>query len=116
MWYVIFCDSNRPESKWMRPGFRHCYAMRNDYGAVWTRFNPCRSHIDISQELVSDYPTIQDYVTDAETYLAYNGKPCDVAHSLSVVSCVGAVKYLLGIQAPFVLTPYQLYKHLQRLQ
>ena len=112
--YVVFCDTPLREARWMKAGFRHCYAVKNDYDRVWTIFNPCRTHIDISQELVSDYPTILDYIIEGETVIKYNGEPCAFAHSLSVVSCVGAVKYLLGIQAPFVLTPYQLYKYIRR--
>jgi hypothetical protein len=96
----------------MKKGFRHCYFVRNDFDSVWTVVNPGRSRMYITQELVSEYPTIQDYLLAGETAIAYNVKPCYRAHNLSVVSCVGAVKYLLGIHAAHVLTPYQLYKYL----
>lgn len=111
--YVIFTDSNLPEAQVLRKGFRHCYAVRNDFDSVWTVLQPGKHCMDIQQELVSEYPTILDYALAGETVIRYNREPSKFAHSLSVVNCVGAVKYLLGIWAPHILTPYQFYKYLR---
>jgi hypothetical protein len=110
--YVVFTNTNRPEGKLLKQGFQHVYAVRNDYDKVWTVIQPGHKHLSIEQELVSDYPTILDYVLEGETVLKYNVTPSRYAHSLNIVTCVGVVKYLLGIRAARVLTPYQLYKYL----
>jgi hypothetical protein len=42
----------------------------------------------------------------------YNIQAHDKAMLPSVTSCVDVVKRVLGIHAPFILTPWQLYKYL----
>jgi xanthine/CO dehydrogenase XdhC/CoxF family maturation factor len=110
--FVVFTDADYWAVQGCKKGFRHCYLMRSDHDTVWTIFNPCRSHLDVSYELVSDYPSPLDYALANDTVVKYNPKTTGFNQGITVMSCVGVVKYMLGINAPFVLTPYQLYRHL----
>ena len=110
--YLVFTNTNRPEGKVLKQGFQHVYAVRNDFDRVWTVIQPGHQVLRIEQELVTDYPTIHDYIMEGETVVYYEPQPSGIAHGLNIVSCVGVVKYLLGIRAWWVVTPYQLYRYL----
>jgi hypothetical protein len=112
--YVVFTDSPLKEVQWLKPNFRHCYCVQDD-NPVWTCIHPGRNYLDVSFYLHSEYPTIQDFVMDSQASILKFKQVTDNhknAHGLNIVSCVGAVKYCIGIQKPFIITPYQLYKYL----
>ena len=112
-YYVVFTDSPRPCLKWARPGFRHCYVARNDFGMVWTLIQDTMSHLDVRTKLVSEYPTVRDLAgKDAHIVpVVYDIEKRHRGH-FCLFNCVEVVKAVLGIREPFILTPYQLYRYL----
>lgn len=118
-WYVIFTDSNH--KSWfmsiLQPGFKHVYAMKKTSGGFfWMIVDPCRTHIDIRQEMVSDYPHPRLYAGDEAVILpiraTINGSKR--RSHLCHINCVEVVKGLLGIKSFFTWTPWMLYKYLTR--
>lgn len=110
---MVFTDSKRECVKWCKPGFRHCYIARNEYGKVWTVIQDTMYHLDVRTFLVSDYPTIRCLAgKDAHIIpVEYNIKERHRGH-ICLFNCVEVVKAVLGIKKPFIYTPYQLYRFL----
>lgn len=97
----------------LRPGFRHCLALLND-GCHWVVIDPLAPYTDVS---VLGLPASFDLPG------WYRGQgllvvAAPVRRSITrpapwgLFTCVEAVKRLLGLHAPFVLTPWQLYLRL----
>jgi len=130
-WIIVFCDAPplRPGSPWrnralcwllrtlLKPGFRHCYAVRPMHLADgWLLFNPHSACTDI---LETSGPGLAAYL-DAE---AAAGR-CRLVHVTTrrpvawvprgTATCVGAVAHLIGVPSRPWTTPFALYRHLQR--
>lgn len=108
----MFTDAPHKEIRWLRPNFRHCYIVRDD-DPVWTCLHPGRNYLDVSYFLKSEFPTIESFVMDDNASIVkceLNGDKSNYSHGFSIVSCVGACKYFLGLQKPLIFTPYQLYR------
>ncbi len=113
-WVVFSGQADRPWLKMLRPGFRHCFVILND-GTHWLSFDPMLNHIDlrVHGHVPADF--------DLPKWLRSRGQrvvEAPVDHSrktalpLSVFTCVEAVKRVLGLHRFFILTPWQLYRHL----
>lgn len=113
---VVFVD--RAECRWLkmlRPGFRHCFAVLRD-GPLWLA---CDSLLDRIVLHGLDLPADEDlgrlYAEQGHVVLAGQteeptgtpGRP-----RLAPLTCVTVVKRVLGLRAPAVVTPWQLYRHL----
>ena len=101
--------------KRLRPGFRHCYAMKLTEGEnFWHIVNPRTSHIDVTQELVYLYPHPRVYAAPDAILLNVTARidTDRVRGKICLFNCVEVVKGLLGIDSPLTLTPYQLYCYL----
>lgn len=109
--YLVCKDSKRGWVKWLKPGFRHCYIARNEYGKVWTVIQDTHTHLDVRTFLVEDYPTIRHLAGENANIIAvdyyigdrYRGHLC-------LFNCVEVAKAVLGIRKPFLLTPNQLFR------
>ena len=98
-----------------RKGFRHCFAAVHD-GYCWIMVDCGIEGPDIQVmstgvlNLAAFWRgegfTVIECETRALPYLAF--------WPFMVGSCVGNVKRILGIWAPFVQTPHQLYRHLTK--
>lgn len=113
-WVVFSGQADRPWLKLLRPGFRHCFVILND-GRHWLSFDPMLNHIDLR---------VHDHVPaefDLPGWLRMRGQKVIVApvdHTrkkpvpVSLFTCVEAVKRVLGLHRFFIVTPWQLYRHL----
>ena len=88
----------------LRPGFRHCLALLND-GRRWVAVDPLAGFTDVA---VLDLPADFDL---PGWYPAPLRRPAGPA-PWGPFTCVEAVKRLIGLRAPWVLTPWQLHRHL----
>jgi hypothetical protein len=114
-YYVVFTDSDIKRAKWMKPNFRHCYLIRKDFDCLWTIVSGGWNQLSITQESALEN-TIDDILPHECTVVEYDAEiSYKMAHTLNISSCVGVVKYMLGINKHLILTPYQLYKHLKRV-
>lgn len=99
----------------LRPGFRHCFvALQYDGG--WVVIDPLSHytaivHLPVDQEfdLPGWYRQHGMLVVDAH-FVSPNRRVLPIRP----YSCVECVKRILGIRAGFVLTPWQLYRHLNK--
>lgn len=113
-YYVVFSRSelNLP---WIAREFSHCYAIRWTL-AGWLVFSPTLGYADV-YPLESTHPDIRIALADVRyTAIIKVGAwrkikrwrtPWPVAFT-----CVEQIKALLGISAWWIITPWQLYKHL----
>ncbi|MFO1129306.1 MAG: hypothetical protein U1E66_12840 [Rhodospirillales bacterium] len=113
---VVFDDNT--DLKWLRPlhaGFRHCFvAVR--HGNHWIICNPFSHYTDLSVVHGSSVGELAEWyrrhgLRVVETVAAMPPPRCA---PLRPFTCVEAVKRALGLRAPWIFTPRQLYRHLVR--
>ena len=99
--------------RYLRPGFRHCFVLVHSQG-VWVMYNPLSigTEIDVwpgdCEEQLCHWLALNGYtIVEANVQNLRSG-----ALPWNVFSCVEAVKRVLGIRAPRIWTPWQLYKFL----
>jgi len=97
----------------LKPGFRHCFAAIND-GRAWVEVLPLarqtlvRACVAADRDLAVWYRSQGNAVVETMVQ-----KPPDRLAPPMLYSCVEETKRLLGIHARWVITPYQLYRHLR---
>jgi hypothetical protein len=115
VWVAFSDESSVWWLKWLRPGFRHCFAIFHD-GRYWTTVDPLLGRIQIMNH---DAP--QDF--DLLLFLRNNGLHIvstqintDMSHRFfpTLCTCVEVVKRLIGVHRVTIITPWQLYKFLQQ--
>jgi len=109
---VVFHDyGSHWASRFLRPGFRHVFAAVADH-EHWIMVDP-RDGVPVIEVLAPASYDLAAYYREAGfTVVERNdpGQPPRVPVLLS--NCVGAIKALIGLRAPFVFTPYRLYRRL----
>jgi len=113
--YVVFKDSNNPRVGWFKKGFRHCFLLRKDYDCLFTIIEGHYNLGTVRYESLEDC-AFQDVVGDGTVVEVDVNISARCAYSLNFITCVGLIKYFLGVSYPFVFTPYQLYKRLKKCQ
>lgn len=99
----------------LKRGFRHCFTvLRCEPG--WLVCDPLKDRIELS---ILEAPPGLDlpgfYAAQGHRVLLGQSEPAPKRRRLSVapLTCVEVAKRLVGLQAPLVLTPWQLFCHLQ---
>lgn len=125
---VLFCDDGGlPLLRLLKPGFRHVFVVlplprqagREEGAGGWISVDPLIDRMELA--LHPPWPVHQlagwfqaQGLTVLNLFLpvpAARQHP-PLAPPIAPFTCVEAVKRLLGLRAPWVLTPYQLYRHL----
>jgi hypothetical protein len=112
---VIFAD--HAACPWLRPlrrGFRHCFVVMRA-GSVWLACEPLKDRIELDALAVpDDFDLAAFYCQQGHQVLLGERLPARARSrfALAPLTCVTVVKRLLGIDAPWVWTPWQLYAHL----
>lgn len=100
--------------RFLRPGYRHCFALLQSSDR-WVLYNPLSNGTEVEV-----WPG--DREESLRAWLVQNGYEVidEVVRPLkprvlpwAPYSCVEAVKRVLGLRAPRVFTPWQLYRHLK---
>ncbi len=112
---VVF--SGRTDLRWLRllkPGFRHCFVAIHD-GRHWLTLDPLASRTELRVEPVPPDADLAAWyrglgLTVVETAIARPVRPA----AWAPFTCVEAVKRAIGLQAWWVVTPWQLYRRLAR--
>ena len=123
-WYIVFGYSQTPHwwGKILKRGFDHCWAIRWT-GHSWLVYHPAYGAVDVysldnlGYKESNNLPEIVQYT--GYTAILYVKIHCDrgrlrVPWIYVPATCVEAVKYLLGLRAFWINTPYQLYKYLSK--
>lgn len=111
---LVFCHET--EIVWLRglkPGFRHVFVALPAPGG-WITVDPLSTLLEVEY-----HPLPPD--TDLAAWFRTRGHrvlesplhpPMPVHWPFTPLTCVSVAKRLLGIRAPLVVTPWQLYRHL----
>lgn len=111
---VVFTGATDiPMLRWLKPGFRHCFAALPD-GDGWILYEPLSNRTEISTVRDVDAIRLADaYRRRGCAVVAWRiGPPRARAIFPGPFTCVAAVKRVLRIHAPLAVTPYRLYRHL----
>lgn len=112
---VLFCDSDGQHfwQRWLRPGFRHVFAALPDPDG-WTFLDPLSNRLCVTRH--PPIPTtvlVRWFRRHRVTALPVRPDPPRLRPAIwEPLTCVVLVKRLLGLDAPFIHTPWQLYRHL----
>ena len=101
--------------RWLRPGFRHCFVALDD-GAAWLTVDPLLHRLEVrASGLPSSFDLASEYRRMDLAVLEMAPHPVPLRRApLGLFTCVETVKRLLGIRAPWVITPWQLYRFIAR--
>ena len=116
LWVVFTDHTDLPWLRILKRGFRHCFVLMHD-GQRWTSFDPLASHIDIGSyhEIPSDFDFTAHMKLAGNTVLEVpQGPYFQKLAPPGFFTCVEFVKRLAGIHAFFIITPWQLYRHIQK--
>jgi hypothetical protein len=112
---VVFADhAGCPWLRALRRGYRHCFVVLRA-GSVWLACEPLKDRIELDAlELPSEFDLAAFYREQGHRVLLGQRSLPRTRHrfALAPLTCVTVVKRLLGIDAPWVWTPWQLYSHL----
>lgn len=111
---LVFChETEIAWLRWLRPGFRHVFVALPAPGG-WITVDPLSTLLEVEY-----HPLPPD--TDLAAWFRTRGHrvlesplhpPLPVQWPFTPLTCVSVAKRLLGIRAPLVVTPWQLYCHL----
>lgn len=112
--WVVF--SGQADLKWLRllkSGYRHCYVLIND-GEHWVSIDPLSGHTEVTvHDLAPDFDLPAWLQARGMITIAAPITPQAKQAPPGLCSCVESVKRILGLHAPFILTPWQLYQKLR---
>ena len=106
--YVVFTnDDGNWWSRFLHKEIKHCFVIKPD-----------QSHYIVYSKTTEKFDLFTSWNKDDildEPFIMCGYKQQQPIHSLLMLNtCVGHAKQLLGINNMFILTPYQLYKHLSK--
>lgn len=112
---VVFTDTT--ELWWLRlltPGFRHCFVVLRRGGA-WVVIDPLAhyTHVDLAPACLARSAEDIAAAYRAKGLIAVITEVQEPRRSLAPIrpfTCVEAVKRILGRRAPWVVTPWQLFR------
>ena len=111
---VVFSGATAiPWLRMLKPGFRHCYALIEDRGQ-WLMYEPASHQTRIERIGRAPLGEVLRWLDASDTTFVCCRQltaPLRMA-PIRPFTCVEAVKRVLGIHAPWVLTPWQLFRHL----
>lgn len=101
--------------RWLRTGFRHCFVAVDD-GVEWLTIDPLLYRLEVrASGLPSDFDLAAEYRRMGLTVAEVIPAPVPLRRApLGLFTCVETAKRLLGIRAPLVVTPWQLYRLVSR--
>ena len=111
--------SGRTELWWLhllKPGFRHCVVALAQPGGGWVLLDPMAHAIRVAVVPGGGDPVGWFLVHGLLPVPVRPRPPRLRAAPWAPFTCVEAVKRALGIRARFVLTPWQLFRHLTRVE
>lgn len=116
-WIIFSNDTDIRMLKLCRRGFRHCFMMMQQDDR-WILIDPRSNKTDVQ---ILPHPKSFNF----PRYYSEQGKivvkiPEIIAPNKIMspfpVSCVETLKRMIGLHTWWVMTPYQLYKHLQKIK
>ena len=114
--WVVF--SGEAELWWLRllkPGFRHCFAIARDT-KNWIVLDPLSPHLEVSVLPLPHGFDVPRWLMEQNMTVIRAPIKRDYARCAPTnwFSCVEVIKRFLGIHTRRILTPWQLYRFLQK--
>ncbi len=112
---VVFVDRGCVWLRGLKRGFRHCFVALRD-GDAWLICDSLKDRIELFVlPVAAEIDLASFYRAQGHRVLIGTTRPKLHRGSLVVapLTCVTVVKRLLGVKAPWVLTPWQLFAHLK---
>ena len=106
-------DSNHPLRHFLKSGFRHC-AVAIEAGDYWVLVDPRNGTPKIEVVAGTTFNLAGFYLSYGYTVVETHVVGARLISPFAITNCVGAVKALLGLRNPFVITPYGLFKFLKK--
>lgn len=114
--YLIFMNADYKMSNILKDGFKHVYAIeRQSLG--WICIDPSTSDLycnilpaTYAADVIKEFKLQNPECTILNIHIKPHQKK--IYPFFGLLSCVSVMQYLLGVNWPFVLTPYQLYTKL----
>ncbi len=95
----------------LKTGFRHCFAaIASD--EVWIRIDGQVGCPVFEVVAPADYDLASFYRAEGYTVIETEQRSTPTRWPLTLTNCVGLVKTVLCINAPLVVTPWRLYRHM----
>jgi hypothetical protein len=111
---VCFHDPAGARLPWLlKRGFRHCFACVLD-GEHWLLVDGANGVPLVKLLQQADFDLAQFYREEGYTVVETAQGAQPIRCPFSLANCVGLVKAVLAIRAPFTFTPWQLYRHITR--
>lgn len=118
--WVAFSDAGGDNAalwwlRWLKPGFRHCFVVLGD-AATWVVIDPVSPFTEVAALNRPDFPDLPDWFRRQGMTVTPAPLRRDRRRPAPwrPYTCVEAVKRVLGMHAPAVLTPWQLHRQLER--
>lgn len=116
--YIVFGgQADQPWLRLLRPGFRHCFAALADAGG-WTVLDPLTGRLVVARlDLPAGFDLPGFYRRAGLAVLgpyAPSGPAARCLPPLAPFSCVALCRAVLGAAAPFALTPFGLFRSLNK--
>ena len=115
-WVVFSGETDIAWLKIFKAGFRHCFVLLND-GQRWMSIDPLSPYTDIQiyHHIESSFD-LPDWLKSRGYKIAKS--KIDKNHKRPApwmaCTCVESIKRILGIHRRFILTPWQLYRYLNK--
>ncbi|MCL4679154.1 MAG: hypothetical protein KJ017_11255 [Alphaproteobacteria bacterium] len=112
VWVAFTGQTELPCLRLLKPGFRHCFAIIREEGN-WIALDPLANRMDVSVHSAANGFDMPRWLrsrglTVIEARTENHARPAP----LMPLTCVEAVKRILGLRARLIFTPWQLYRHL----
>lgn len=116
-YWVVFTGSNKKHILLDRLDkcFRHVLLVKKSQGkTMWLIIDPRGGNILLESVPVSITPTVRDMYPDAVIIKTKSKTQRQIPYKIWHINCVEIAKRVLGIKKWWIITPFQLYKHLKR--
>lgn len=108
---VFHGHGNHWASRFLKPDFRHVFvAFAND--PYWIRVDGM-SGIPVAEVVGGTSHDLAGFYRNQGFHVIETEQATGISGPFLIANCVGMTKAILGLNAPFCWTPYQLYKRLK---
>jgi hypothetical protein len=104
-----------PLGRFLKRGFRHCFVVVLS-GESWFLIDGCNGVPALRYIARADFDLAAFYRAQGLTAVETVQRAAPLRAPFVVNNCVGLVKAVLALRAPFALTPYALHRHLMKEQ
>ena len=114
-WVVFSNETDLSYLKVLKHGFRHCYVVMSD-GQKWFSIDPLAHMTEIAFHSFSEPFNLPLWLKSQGHTVVRVGLQIPEARPapLMFMTCVETVKRMLGVRNRWLVTPWQLYKFLQK--